>query len=336
MPKKKKSKVKVAIFFIVYMLLFTCVTAPFYVYRGPFTCLKTLVVGTIMGTRHQYLTTAFLSTTEINKITNKNIIVEEEKEVKVTETDLIVPKANASNSKIVRYNLHPDSGRYDGYLLEIPDPTKVKVAYSKKLKVEGQKTSEMAKDHNAVAAINGGAFSDNYDSQGTFGGAGAFPGGFVISKGEIIFNDSNNNKTQSVTALTSSGTLIVGNYSVNELKKLNVTEALCFRPPVLIIKGKGQVTNQDVAKYGLQPRTAIGQTANGTILLLVMDGRENIIKSGASLKDVQDELLRRGAITASNLDGGFSSTMYYDGELVNSPHGWNGERYVATSIIVEP
>lgn len=335
MSKNRKIKVKRVMFFIVYMILFTAVTAPFYVYRGPFTSLKKVVVGTVMGTRHQFLTTAFLSTAEIDSITNKNNIKED---TKVNVADVKIPEVLKTEvvktTEVVRFDLHPDSGRYDGYLLEISNPLKVKIAFSKNLKVEGQKTSEMAKDHNAVAAINGGAFADN--NTGSFGGSGAYPGGFVISNGNVIFNDSNDDKKQSVTAFTSGGVLIVGNYSVNELKQLNVTEALCFRPPVLIIKGKGQITNQNAAVDGFQPRTAIGQTANGTILFLVMDGRENLIKSGATLKDVQDELLKHGAITASNLDGGFSTTMYQDGELVNNPHGWNGERYVATSIYVEP
>ena len=329
MPKKRKQKSKRVISFIVYIIIFTAVTAPFYVFRGPFNSLKNVVVGTIMGTRHQYLATTFLSEEEINKITNKSNIKED---TKVSIANVII--TNKSSNDIIRYNLHPDSGRYDGYLLEIPNPLKVKIAYTKNLKTEGEKTSEMAKDHNAVAAINGGAFTDN--NTGSFGGVGAYPGGFVISNGIVAYNDGNDNTEKSVTAFTNNGILIVGNYSVNELKKLNVTEALCFRPPVLIINGKGQITNKNAAVDGFQPRTAIGQTADGTVLFLVMDGRENIIKSGATLKDVQDELLKHGAVNASNLDGGFSATMYQDGALVNSPHGWNGERYVATSIYVEP
>lgn len=329
--RKKKSKIKLIIFFIVYEILFTALTAPIYIYKGPFDNLKKIAVATIMGTRHQYLTTAFLSTDEINKITNREAVINETAKV---NTDQVTIKPKLSN-KIVRYDLHPDSGRYDGYLLEIPNPSKVKVSITKNLRTVGQKTSEMAREHNAVAAINGGSFSDNL-SEGTFGGAAAFPGGFVISKGQVIFNDSDDNTKQSVTAFTKTGHLIVGNYSVNELKKKDVMEAICFRPPVLVINGKGQISDKDAAVDGFQPRTAIGQTADGTILFLVMDGRKNLVKSGATLKDVQDELLKHGAVNATNLDGGFSSTMYYDGSVVNNPHGWNGERYVATALYVEP
>lgn len=329
--KKKKSKIKLMMFFIIYEILFTMVTAPFYIYRGPFDNLKKIAVATIMGTRHQYFVTAFLSADEINKITNRENVSNETTKV---NTEQVTIKNKFSN-KIVRYDIHPDSGRYDGYLLEIPNPLKVKVAITKNLKTVGQKTSEMAKDHKAIAAINGGSFSDNL-SAGTFGGAAAFPGGFVISKGQVVFNDSDDNTKQSVTAFTRSGHLIVGNYSVSELKKKDVVEAICFRPPVLIINGKGQISDKDAAVDGFQPRTAIGQTADGTILFLVMDGRKNLVKSGATLKDAQDELLKHGAVNATNLDGGFSSTIYYDGSIINNPHGWNGERYVATALYVEP
>ncbi len=330
MNKNKKFKLTLITCFIVYELLFTLITAPFYIYKGPFNNFKKVVVGTIMGTRHQYLATKFLSASEIDNITNRSEVIKETSKININGVSITKKKSN----NIIRYDLHPDSGRYDGYLLEIPNPLKIKVAYTKKLRVEGEKTSEMAKEHNALAAINGGAFLDNL--QNTYGGSAAFPGGFVISKGKVIFNDSNNDTKQSVTAFTKSGKLIVGKYSINELKKYDVSEAICFRPPVLIINGKGQISNKNAASDGFQPRTAVGQTADGTVLFLVMDGRKNLIKSGATLKDAQDELLKHGALNASNLDGGFSTTMYYDGKVINSPHGWNGERYVSTALYVEP
>lgn len=331
MSKKRKSKSRLIIFFAIYEILFILITAPFYIYKGPFSNLKRIVVATIMGTRHQYLATAFLSQGEINNIINNNDIINNTSKVNVNDIKI----ENKNSNEIIRYDIHPDSGRYDGYMLEIPNPQKIKVAYTNKLGTEGQKTSEMAIEHNAIAAINGGSFSDNL-SKGTFGGAGAIPGGFVISNGKVIFNDCGDNSTQSVTAFTKSGHLIVGNYTLSELKKLDVSEAICFRPPTLIINGKGQIDAKNAAVDGFNPRTAIGQTADGTVLFLVMDGRKNLIKSGATLKDVQDELLKHGAVNATNLDGGYSATMYYDGIVINNPHGLSGERYVATSLYVEP
>ena len=321
------------------MIIFTIITAPFYLFKGPFTTLKKIAVSTIMQTRHTYLATFFLSTDEINNLMNKNNMNTSTSEVNLNDVQI---KKNASN-EIIRIDLHPASGRYDGYLLEIPTSFKVKVAMTKHLNTVGERTSELAIDHNALAAINGGAFTDNLSSN-TFGGSGATPGGFVISNGEVIYpestNETKNNEQQTVTAITKSGHLLVGKYSINDLKKLDVSEALCFSldftPPALIVGGKGQITSNSAGNFSFNPRTAIGQTSDGTILFLVMDGRANVIKSGATLKDVQDELLSRGAVTASNLDGGFSSSIYYNGEVINNPHGLGGERYVATAFYVAP
>lgn len=330
--KNKKFKLKLLIMFITYEIVFTIITAPFYVLKGPFENLKKIVVATIMGTRHTYLVTAFLSTDEINKILNNQDMVKDTEAVDVSN----IKVNNNRSNEIVRYDLHPDSGRYDGYLLEIPVPTKVKVAVTSKLGVQGEKTSEMAKEHNAVAAINGGGFYDG--NKAAFGGDAAYPGGFVISNGQVVFPKDNSGADvkYSVTAFTKIGQLIVGNYSLNELRQKNVSEAICFRGPVLIANGKGQISSKDAANSGLQPVTAIGQKRDGTVLFLVMDGRKNLIKSGATMKDAQDELLKFGAYNATNLDGGYSSTMYYDGSVINNPHGLNGERYVATALYVEP
>lgn len=325
----KKNKFKIVACFLIYEIVFISITSPFYIYKGPFNTLKKIVVATIMGTRHQYLVTSFLSENEINNIINKNTLNNTQKE---TTNNVNIVK-NESD-KITRYEVKSDSGRYSGYLLSIPATYKIKVAWTKKLGIEGERTSEMAKEHNALAAINGGAFTDNKSQ--TYGGSAAFPGGFVISNGNIIYPTSNVNmdKKESVTAFTKSGKLIVGDYSINDLKGMDVSEAVCFIPPTLVLNGKGQIS--DSTSAGLNPRTAIGQTANGTVLFLVLDGRKNFINSGASLKDVQDLMLKYGAVNATSLDGGFSSTMYYNGKVINNTHSWNGERYVATSLYVEP
>ncbi|EKN41339.1 hypothetical protein CFSAN001627_13918, partial [Clostridium botulinum CFSAN001627] len=123
--------------------------------------------------------------------------------------------------------------------------------------------------------------------------------------------------------------LVVGDHTVDELLKMGVVEALSFRN-TLIINGKPIPYNE-----GINPRTAIGQKQDGTIVLLVIDGRRGI-KQGATLEEVENILLQRGVVNASNLDGGSSSTMYYKGKVINRPCNWDGERTVATSIYVEP
>ena len=67
---------------------------------------------------------------------------------------------------------------------------------------------------------------------------------------------------------------------------------------------------------GLNPRTAIGQRADGAILMLVTDGRGKAGHLGASASDLINVMVEYGAINAANLDGGSSSCMYYNGEYL--------------------
>ncbi|NRT27123.1 exopolysaccharide biosynthesis protein [Clostridium beijerinckii] len=210
----------------------------------------------------------------------------------------------------------------------------MKVAMTKFLGKMGEKTSQMAEDNNAVAAINGGSFIDKSTDGTAYAGTGSEPGGFVISGGSVIYPKSgaDEKKVENVIAFTKSGELVVGDHSLADLKKMNVQEAMCFRRPNIVINGIRQVKNK--MEDGLNPRTAVGQKQDGTIILLVIDGRK-ITSPGASLYDVQEIMMERGAVNAGALDGGYSSTMYYKGNVINSPNAWDGERTVATAFYVE-
>ena len=84
---------------------------------------------------------------------------------------------------------------------------------------------------------------------------------------------------------------------------------------------------------GLNPRTAIGQRADGAVLLLVIDGRQSH-SLGASYKDCQDVMLQYGAVNAANLDGGSSTLMIYENEPVNYCASLYGSREIPTSFLV--
>ena len=325
MKKIRFSYKKVAIF-IAFQLFFMLLTSPLIIFFGPYTNIKKTIISTVLATRHKYLVTNIMSQETIDDILGPSVaasnIGQDISQVHIT---------HKNSNKITRYDLH--TSMFDGYLLEIEDPTKIKVALTKHLGAKGQKTSEMAKERNAIAAINGGSFVDKSSSGKQYAGTGATPGGFVIADGEVVFKDSDEDRKENVLAFTKEGNLVVGDHSINDLKALNVTEAMCFRPPTLIINGKRQISTK--SEDGLNPRTAIGQKKDGTVLFLVIDGRKSLTKLGASLYDVQEILLKYGAINAGNLDGGYSSSMYYDGELINSPNEWDGERTVATAFYVE-
>ena len=218
-------------------------------------------------------------------------------------------------------------------MLIISDPTRLKVGYSSKLGEEGQLTSEIAKANNAIAAINGGAFKDEAEGA-LWAGTGANPTGIIMTGGKTVFNDiKNENEKREVVALTKAGKLLVGRHSIAEMKKNGVTEALSFGP-AMIVNGKKTINSGD-GGMGIAPRTAIAQRQDGAIILLVIDGRQ-VNSIGATLREVQDILYDEyGAYNATNLDGGSSSTMFYNDEVINSPSDSLGERSIPSIMYIE-
>jgi Phosphodiester glycosidase/FlgD Ig-like domain len=82
------------------------------------------------------------------------------------------------------------------------------------------------------------------------------------------------------------------------------------------------------------PRTAVGQRADGRILLVAVDGRQPGYSSGMTNFELAQTMVRLGALTASALDAGGSTTMAFDGKLLNSPSDPGGERAVADGLFV--
>src|SRR5919204_1081371 len=85
---------------------------------------------------------------------------------------------------------------------------------------------------------------------------------------------------------------------------------------------------------GRDPRAAVGQKADGTILLLAVDGRQPGYSVGMTNWDLAQTLVRLGAVTGSAVDSGGSVTVAFDGQLLNRPSDPTGERPVAESLSV--
>ncbi len=86
---------------------------------------------------------------------------------------------------------------------------------------------------------------------------------------------------------------------------------------------------------GIQPRTGVGVTANGHILLVVVDGRQRRWSVGTTVEQFTRIMRDLGAVTALNLDGGGSSEMVVEGEVVNRPSDGR-ERLISNAILVLP
>jgi len=324
--KNIRIKKTLVLLFIIFELIFTAITGPFMVYYGPFENVKNTIVSSAMTSlKTQWIATLFLSDESINQIMNK------QKVSSIVQDNLNgVNVKSIGDNNIERYDVK--GNKFKGYALIIKDPTRIRVGYSSMLGKEGQLTSDIAKDNNAIAAINGGAFKD-VSNGSKWAGTGANPTGIIMSKGKTIFDDiKNNNVKTNIVAFTKSGKLLVGSHSIFQMKTFGVTEAVSFGP-ALIVNGQKTINKGD-GGWGIAGRTAIAQRKDGAIILLVIDGRQ-VNSLGATLKEVQNELFKLGAYNATNLDGGSSSTLYYDEEVINSPSDSLGERSVPSIIYVE-
>jgi flagellar hook assembly protein FlgD len=117
----------------------------------------------------------------------------------------------------------------------------------------------------------------------------------------------------------------------------DVPEALGGGP--VIVRGGTPIFNalEDFGSYHLNrrhPRTAVGQRADGRIVMLVVDGRRPGYSAGMTNFELAQAMIRLGAVTASALDAGGSSTMAFDGQLLSRPSDTGGERLVAESLVV--
>jgi exopolysaccharide biosynthesis protein len=326
-PRKKIYKLRRFIFYLIFGLIFTGVTAPLIIFHGPFTNVKKTIVDASMTTlSHQWIAKLFLSDAEIKKIRSEDTV-----QIVKQGNNNLIKFINSHDNSIERYNIS-NGIKFTGYVLIIKDPTRVKVGYSNKLGTQGELTSQIAQDNDAIAAINAGGFSDSSSTNTKFTGTGGKPMGLIMSNGNIKFNDiTDHDKKVNITAITKEAQLLVGPHSLNDLKMLGVTDAVSFGP-ALVVNGKGSIKSGD-GGWGIAPRTAIGQRTDGAIILLAIDGRT--AKSlGASLKDVQNIMLQYGAYNASNLDGGSSTTMYNNGTVINNPCNALGERAVPSAFIV--
>lgn len=322
--KKKKSKLKSFLGFLAFEIIFLSMTTPLMVFYGPFGNVKSTITGISWNSfSHQNIAKTFLSDTAIARILGDGYAISN---INTEDIKMLKFGINHTN-KTELFDI--ESSNFNGKLLVIEDPTRIKVGYSNQIPKAGETTSSIAKRNEAIAAINGGGFIDT-----KWAGTGGAPLGFLISNGKYISGElKDKNAKRDTIAFTEDGMLIVGKHSQNELKEYNVKEAISFGPP-LIVNGKPTINKGD-GGWGISPRTVIGQKEDGSVLFLVIDGRS--IKSfGATLKEVQDIMLKYEAVNAANLDGGSSATMYYDGKVINTPSDALGERSVPSVFMVMP
>lgn len=167
-------------------------------------------------------------------------------------------------------------------------------------------TSDMAEENNAVLAING----DYY---------GARQSGYVIRNGVVYRNQGSNGEDM---VISKDGTLsFISEFdtTTDSLIQKQAWQVLSFGP-VLVENGQIAVTENDEVGMAMasNPRTAIGTVAKNHYLFVVSDGRTSE-SAGLSLYELANFMKSLGATNVYNLDGGGSSTMVFQGEVVNNP-----------------
>ncbi len=220
-------------------------------------------------------------------------------------------------------------GTIKGKLLIVRDPSRVILGTSDNLGHQaGMQLTDLVAKYDGVAGINAGGFNDENGL-----GNGGIPQGLVITGGELVWGSAGTN--YQVIGFDSDNILHVGRMTGGEALSLGIRDAVSFIThdglgSALIING--DVQSQNLAS-GVNPRTAIGQRDDGAVLLLVLDGR-SINTLGATMENICDVMLSYGAVNAGNLDGGSSSVMVYDGEIINNCASVTGPRRIPTGFVV--
>jgi len=317
-----KSRVLRIVLGLVLFCLLAAGTMFILIFHGPLIELKELYVTTAMTTyTHQYLARWFVSEDEIRGIMEKHKVPEPQ--VNSDEKAVRVVQPFIKEKPPLEYIELSGKG-FKGYLIKVGDPARVKLVATDQIGSMGLKVGEFVDKYHAVAGINAGGFSDPGGES-----RGGTPTGILITGGQIRYKDDL--PGYSLIGLDKNNVLVLGRYTLKEIEELGIRDAVTFGP-FLIVNGEPMIKVGD-GGWGIAPRTAIAQTKDGTILMLVIDGRQ-IGSLGATLKDVQTILLEHGAYNAANLDGGSSSTLVFNGEIKNKPSSSFGPREVPSAFIV--
>lgn len=336
---KKKHKVRNIIFSIGTISIFLGL----FLLYGPWSGFRDFWITTAMTTmNHQYLATWLYKQDTIDKVLQKNQVIESQEKINTDLVEIYDNQTITTNYKdeydkqvlehekgdIYKY-FKVEGYKFDAYMAVIYDPSKISVVHSKYLGTRGQYLIDMAKEHNAIVAINGGGF---FDINGQSNGGQAI--GMIIENGNIIQSSKNKNDKGRIIGFTNDNKLLLSNMTADEAIKAGVRDAVEFGP-FLIVNGESSFIKGN-GGYGIHPRTAIGQRKDGIVLFLVVDGRR-VDSVGASMKDLTDIMIKYGAYNAANLDGGNSSVLVINNKIMNRPIDWfdvEQTRPIATGFIV--
>ena len=328
-PKKKKKKGSGLLGRIVrrfFLLLFTVVLLVFaalvlvmnLVFNGPsIAAQEKLTMTLIEASATKWVPALFIGDERVAEI--RTSVKQELPQEVSSPTKVVIQKGSAINTNSDEWAKDPDGIRiehisgetYNAHVMIVRDPSRVYMGTSTEkfsTAIPGKRITEVMNENaDVVAAINAGAFNDD----GTAGShVGSTPLGLVMSDSKCVWTSGQQPGLDGFAGVTEDNILVVSQKNLSKAKaeELKIRDGCCFGP-ALIMDGD---INQEAYnnKSGYNPRTAIGQRADGAVIFVCIDGRQTS-SLGGTYADVINIMVEYGAINACNMDGGSSSVMMY-------------------------
>lgn len=334
--KKKSNKKWVITFGILDVIAFICL----FLMYGPISYFRNLWVTSAMTTAtHQYLAYIFFNEDTINHIMDNNKVIESGEDTNADEISHLGEDTGVYESIYEEQVLKRDPGNdlykvidiegdgYKGHMLIVYDASRVQLYETPNIKYGGKQLETMVEQASAFAGINASGF--------TVTGGGLAPCGAVIIDGKVIYDNGSTGWGGGIIGFTNDNVLVLTKSSAYEAVNQGIRDGMSFGP-FLIVNGVASEFKGN-GGYGIAPRTAIGQRKDGIVLMLVIDGRRPGHSLGVDMVELTNIMLKYGAYNASNLDGGGSSSIVVDGEVLSvaGGSGYSGERYLPNAWIVK-
>ena len=236
-----------------------------------------------------------------------------------SSTKVVIQKGAALSANNDEWANYPDGIRiervagdtYNAHVMIVRDPSTVYMGTSTEkysTAIPGKRITEMMDaTPDAIAAVNAGAFFDDGTANAT---VGSYPLGLVISEGRTAWESGKQPGLEGFAGFNNENILVVSQKNLNkkEAEALNIRDGCCFGP-VLLMDGEVNLEAYN-NNSGFNPRTAIGQRADGAVIFVCIDGRQ-VASPGGTYADIINIVVEFGAVNACNMDGGSSSVMMY-------------------------
>lgn len=325
-PKKKGSGLLGRIVRRFFLLLFTVILLSLaalvlvmnLIFKGPSpTAQERLTMSLIEASATKWIPALFIGEERVAEITSAgsgSSLTDD-----VTDTSqVIIQKDSAISASSNEWDNYPDGIRiesyagdtYNAHIMIVRDPSQVYMGISTEsfsTSIPGKRLNAVMEEENVLAGVNAGAFNDDGTTSST---VGSCPLGLVMSGGKCVWTSGKQPGLEGFAGFTTDDVLVVSttNLTKAQAEEMNIRDGCCFGP-VLIMNGE---VNMDAYNMnsGFNPRTAIGQRADGAVIFVCVDGRQ-AGSIGGTYADVIDIMVEYGAVNACNMDGGSSSIMYY-------------------------